>query len=123
MKLKDNPDEIYAMKVIDKAMIAQHKSIAQQSLTERDVLTLLDHPYIVHLYYCFQTESSLVIVMQLVTGGDIYQHLTLDERFDEDRYVSYTKYEPRMGVSNVLTGSDITLRKCYWQWNIYTARA
>eukprot|EP00029_Vermamoeba_vermiformis_P004877 TRINITY_DN1557_c0_g2_i1.p1 TRINITY_DN1557_c0_g2~~TRINITY_DN1557_c0_g2_i1.p1 ORF type:complete len:790 (-),score=199.93 TRINITY_DN1557_c0_g2_i1:24-2393(-) len=89
VKLKDNPDEIYAMKVIDKAMIAQHKSIAQQSLTERDVLTLLDHPYIVHLYYCFQTETSLVIVMQLVTGGDIYQHLTLDERFDEDRVRHY----------------------------------
>ena len=92
VKLKENPDEIYAMKVIDKAMIAQHKSIAQQSLTERDVLTLLDHPYIVHLYYCFQTESHLVIVMQLVTGGDIYQHLTTDERFDEDRYVSYNHY-------------------------------
>jgi serine/threonine protein kinase len=89
VKLKENPDEIYAMKVIDKAMIAQHKSIAQQSLTERDVLTLLDHPYIVHLYYCFQTESHLVIVMQLVTGGDIYQHLTTDERFDEDRVRHY----------------------------------
>lgn len=97
VQLKENPDEIYAMKVIDKSMIAQHKSIAQQSLTERDVLTLLDHPYIVHLYYCFQTQSHLVIVMQLVTGGDIYQHLTTDERFDEDRYVPYNRNLTRCG--------------------------
>jgi len=89
VKPKDSQDEEYAMKVIDKSIIIQHKTIAIQSKTERDVLVLLDHPFIVKLYYCFQTESNLVIIMQLISGGDVYQHLQKDVRFDEERTKFY----------------------------------
>eukprot|EP00698_Gefionella_okellyi_P001460 TRINITY_DN11409_c0_g1_i2.p1 TRINITY_DN11409_c0_g1~~TRINITY_DN11409_c0_g1_i2.p1 ORF type:complete len:257 (-),score=38.66 TRINITY_DN11409_c0_g1_i2:93-863(-) len=55
--------EVYALKVVSKAeMIARHK--VSHILTEKEVLSASDHPFIVSLYASFQTDEYLFFVME-----------------------------------------------------------
>ena len=49
--------EIYAMKVVRKDKIVE-KNHAEYMKAERDILTKIDHPYIVQLRYSFQVGTS-----------------------------------------------------------------
>jgi protein-serine/threonine kinase len=61
--------EAYAMKVLDHTRLRRGR--LQYALTERNVLTYLRHPYIVQLFYSFQFERRLVLVLQYCSGGDL----------------------------------------------------
>jgi serine/threonine protein kinase len=43
--------------------------------TERAVLQRIRHPFIVRLYYAFQSAAKLYLVMDFVNGGQIFFHL------------------------------------------------
>ncbi|RHY17574.1 hypothetical protein DYB32_010494 [Aphanomyces invadans] len=45
----------------------------QRTMTEREILAFADHPFIVRLYYAFQTKRFLYMVMQLCEGGHLHQ--------------------------------------------------
>ena len=56
---KRNTSEIYAMKVMRKDKIME-KNHAEYMKAERDILTKVDHPFIVQLRYSFQVISTLL---------------------------------------------------------------
>jgi len=65
-------DQLYAMKVLEKEeMIKKNK--VKRVLTEREVLATADHPFIVTLYYSFQSKDKLVFIMQYCAGGEFYR--------------------------------------------------
>jgi serine/threonine protein kinase len=45
---------------------------------EIEVLKVCKHPNVVKLYDVFEDRSSIFIIMELITGGDLYEYL--DER-------------------------------------------
>jgi len=45
----------------------------KRELTEREVLATADHPFIVTLYYSFQSKDKLVFIMQYCAGGEFYR--------------------------------------------------
>jgi len=49
----------------------------------------LVHPFLVNLYYSFQTEDKVVFVMDYVNGGELFFHLQKDRKFPEDRVRFY----------------------------------
>lgn len=55
---KKGTSEIYAMKVMRKDKIME-KNHAEYMKAERDILTKIDHPYVVQLRYSFQVISNL----------------------------------------------------------------
>ncbi len=55
------------------------------TVTERNVLTRLRHPFIVSLRYSFQTTERLFLVLDYASGGELFFHLSRVERFSEDR--------------------------------------
>lgn len=59
----------YAMKILKKEYI---KKKVNGTLTECKILMQADHPFISSLYFCFQTELNLYIIMQYCAGGDFY---------------------------------------------------
>lgn len=61
--------EAYAMKVLRRTGMRQLQ--LRYATTERNVLSYLHHPYIVQLFYAFQTDTRLVLVMQYCSGGDL----------------------------------------------------
>jgi protein-serine/threonine kinase len=65
-------DQLYAMKVLEKdEMIKKNK--VKRVLTEREVLATADHPFIVTLYYSFQSKDKLFFIMQYCAGGEFYR--------------------------------------------------
>jgi p70 ribosomal S6 kinase len=67
-------NEFYAMKVISKKLLKKKNNI-QYMKSERDILTKLDHPFIVSLRFAFQSESKLFLVMDFLSGGELFFHL------------------------------------------------
>lgn len=48
------------------------------------IMTTLDHPNVVKMYQAMTTISKVVIVMELVTGGELYHEILRHKRLTED---------------------------------------
>ena len=96
--------QLYAMKVLKKAVIVRKKKVMEHTLTERSVLEAIrDFPFLVTLHYAFQTNTKLHLIMgepphtletgfihfgclssDYVCGGEMFSHLHLIGPFPED---------------------------------------
>ena len=65
---------LYAMKVLSKKLLKK-KNNTQYMKSERDILTKVAHPFIVSLYFAFQSETKLFLVMEFLQGGELFFHL------------------------------------------------
>ena len=72
--------KFYAMKILEKDKIIARKDVAHAN-AERRILQQIKHPFIVRLHYAFQTGEKLYMVMDFVSGGDLYFHLRRCRRF------------------------------------------
>jgi serine/threonine protein kinase len=61
---------IYAMKVLEKEKILK-QNLVRYAMTERNVLCLAKHPFIVSLNYAFQTTNKLYLIVDYCPGGDM----------------------------------------------------
>ncbi|XP_058737539.1 serine/threonine-protein kinase D6PKL1-like [Vicia villosa] len=61
----------FAMKVMDKASLAARKKLVRAQ-TEREILQLLDHPFLPTLYTHFETDRFSCLVMEYCPGGDLH---------------------------------------------------
>ncbi|XP_021771113.1 serine/threonine-protein kinase D6PK-like [Chenopodium quinoa] len=62
---------LFAMKVMDKGMLAGRKKLLRAQ-TERDILGLLDHPFLPTLYSHFETDKFSCLLMEFCNGGDLH---------------------------------------------------
>ncbi|KAG2714393.1 hypothetical protein I3760_03G024700 [Carya illinoinensis] len=62
---------LFAMKVMDKSMLAGRKKLVRAQ-TERDILGLLDHPFLPTLYSHFETDKFSCLLMEFCSGGDLH---------------------------------------------------
>ncbi|XP_027332212.1 serine/threonine-protein kinase AtPK2/AtPK19-like isoform X3 [Abrus precatorius] len=80
---KAGTSEIYAMKVMCKDKIMQRNQ-AEYVKSERDLLTKVDHSFIVRLRYSFQTKYRLYLVLDFVNGGHLFFQLYRQGLFREE---------------------------------------
>lgn len=59
--------KFYAMKILDKESYLQ-KNMIKYAKTERNILRLMSHPFIVKLKHAFQTREKLIMVMEYCSG-------------------------------------------------------
>jgi hypothetical protein len=57
----------YAMKVLKKEKILG-QNLTRYAKTERNVLSLMNHPFIVRLNYAFQTDTRLYLILDYCPG-------------------------------------------------------
>ena len=81
--------DIYAMKVMRKDKILE-KNHAEYMKAERDILTKVDHPFVVQLRYSFQTKYRLYLVLDFVNGGHLFFQLYQQGLFREELGRIYT---------------------------------
>ena len=74
--------EIYAMKVINKNFLIKNHQL-RYAITECNVLKQVKSPFILTLYYSFQTEKNLYMVIDYCPGGDLNFHI-MQDTFEED---------------------------------------
>ncbi|XP_046353959.1 ribosomal protein S6 kinase alpha-1-like [Haliotis cracherodii] len=73
---------LYAMKVLKKATLKVRDR--QRTKMERDILADVNHPFIVHLHYAFQTEGKLYLILEFLRGGDLFTRLSKEVMFTEE---------------------------------------
>jgi serine/threonine protein kinase len=73
---------LYAMKILRKSHLVRRRQI-ERTKTERKVLSVLNHPFIMRLYYAFQTAEKLYLVLDYCPGGELFFHLSRYRRFQE----------------------------------------
>ena len=66
--------DIYAMKVMKKEDLAKTNNI-EYTLTERNILRNIRHPFIASLYCAFQTQGKVYLVMDFLNGGGLLYHM------------------------------------------------
>lgn len=111
VKKKDTKD-LYAMKYMNKTNIITKKA-ARDVLRELKILSSLDHPFLVRLWFSFQDEEDLFLVMDLLLGGDLRFHLGQRSCFSLDCVRLYTA--EMVLALEYLRGRQIVHRwDCWW---------
>lgn len=82
-------EDIFAMKVMRKDTIME-KNHGEYMKAERDILTKIDHPFIVQLRYSFQTKSKLYLILDFINGGHLFFQLYRQGTFSEELARVYT---------------------------------
>ncbi len=88
-----------AMKAMMKSAMIM-KNQAGHVRAERDILTESDNPWIVTLYYTFQDDRNLYMVMEYLPGGDLMGLLMKEDVFSEEATRQYMA-EIIMAVASV----------------------
>ncbi|KAI7908121.1 kinase-like domain-containing protein [Cokeromyces recurvatus] len=65
-------DKLYAMKVLSKKEMIKRNKI-KRALAEQEILMTSNHPFIVTLYHCFQSQEYLYFVMEYCMGGEFLE--------------------------------------------------
>ena len=80
--------EYYAMKSLKKDVLLDQDQV-ESTILEKKILQTLDHPFLVGLVFCFQTEERIYFVMPFVRGGELFKHLRQEKFFKEDKVRFY----------------------------------
>ncbi|KAF5202107.1 kinase PINOID [Thalictrum thalictroides] len=65
------PECFYAMKVVDREALAFKKKL-QRAEMEKEILSMLDHPFLPTLYAEFDVSHYSCLVMEFCPGGDLH---------------------------------------------------
>ena len=65
--------EVVAMKLISKPSLSERE---REFLREEiQIVKLISHPYIVEIRETYETEKYMFIIMEQVTGGELFEHI------------------------------------------------
>mmetsp|Transcript_1331 Transcript_1331/g.2158 ORF Transcript_1331/g.2158 Transcript_1331/m.2158 type:complete len:599 (-) Transcript_1331:316-2112(-) len=87
--------QLYAMKVLDRKRVKLKKS-ETLCMTERNILLMLDSPFVVCLKYAFMSPTELFLILDLMVGGDLGYHLY--------RKGMFSKREAKYYIARTLLG-------------------
>ena len=69
----------FAIKIIQKNRVVEFQTFKQ----EIEILTILDHPNIVKLIECYETDRLCYLVLEYCEGGELFQKLGKEKNFSE----------------------------------------
>ena len=82
-KVKKNlTGQIFAMKTLSKPALQKQKQL-KYAISECKIMKMLNHPFIVPLYYAFQTPKYLYLILELCPNGDLLDLLEKKGLFEE----------------------------------------
>ena len=74
--------QVYAMKVLKKKYILE-KNQEKNIMTEKSILSELNHPFLVKLKECFQDDKKLYFILEYCPGGELFGLLSLKDKLSE----------------------------------------
>ncbi|BAT75241.1 hypothetical protein LR48_Vigan01g163600 [Vigna angularis] len=63
--------ELYAMKAMEKSVMLNRNKV-HRSCIEREIISLLDHPFLPTLYTSFQTSTHVCLISDFCHGGELF---------------------------------------------------
>ncbi|XP_043267799.1 serine/threonine-protein kinase 32B [Venturia canescens] len=85
---RDRTGNMYAMKYVHKGECAE-KGALKNVAREVEILSKLEHPCLVNLWFSFQDEEDLFMVSDLLLGGDLRYHIQQQVIFTEESIALY----------------------------------
>jgi len=90
IKIKGSADRTpFALKIMKKSEVIRLKQV-EHVKAETQILSQIEHPFIVNLLCTFQDEKRLFILLEFVNGGELFSHLRKEGRLpnDDSRFYS-----------------------------------
>lgn len=81
--------KIFAMKVLKKATVVRNQKDTAHTKAERNILEAVKSPFIVDLMYAFQTGGKLYLILEYLSGGELFMRLEKEGLFLEDTACFY----------------------------------
>lgn len=72
------------MKVLQKATIVRNQKDTAHTKAERNILEAVKSPFICDLLYAFQTGGKLYLILEYLSGGELFMHLEREGMFMEN---------------------------------------
>ncbi|GJU86005.1 putative LOV domain-containing protein [Tanacetum coccineum] len=63
--------ELFAMKAMDKSVMLNRNKV-HRACIEREIIALLDHPFLPTLYTSFQTPTHVCLITDFFPGGELF---------------------------------------------------
>ena len=83
-------EKFVAIKRLRKSKISRMGALeVRHVIQERDILKTVHHPFAVKFLGSFQTPQNLFIIMEYVIGGELFTHLKLEGKFEEEKVKFY----------------------------------
>ncbi|KAI8000407.1 CBL-interacting serine/threonine-protein kinase 23 [Camellia lanceoleosa] len=80
--------ENVAIKILDKEKVLKHKMIAQIK-REISTMKLIRHPNVIRMYEVMASKTKIYIVLEYVTGGELFDKIASKGRLKEDEARKY----------------------------------
>ncbi|CAD7686626.1 serine/threonine-protein kinase 32C [Vulpes vulpes] len=80
---KRDTEKMYAMKYMNKQQCIERDEV-RNVFRELEILQEIEHVFLVNLWYSFQDEEDMFMVVDLLLGGDLRYHLQQNVQFSED---------------------------------------
>lgn len=71
------------MKMLDKEKM-RSEDLAKGLKNEVKLMKIIKHPNVVNLHEVLSSKSKFFLVLELIDGGDLFDHLMKKEFLDED---------------------------------------
>ncbi|KAK6493553.1 serine/threonine-protein kinase 32B-like, partial [Huso huso] len=85
---KRDTKKMYAMKYMNKQKCIERDEV-RNVFRELQIMQGLEHPFLVNLWYSFQDEEDMFMVVDLLLGGDLRYHLQQNVHFTEETVKMY----------------------------------
>lgn len=86
---------LFAQKQLKKASLIINENTNEinqtnykRTMNEKQILEMVNHPNIVKLYYAFQDNNKLYLILEYISGGELFHHLA-QERFMTEKSASF----------------------------------
>lgn len=94
---------MYAIKAMNKRKMMGTEKTVEFVMTEKRILAKLAHPFIVGLYWAFQDDARLYLVLDYCAGGELHYHFQRIGKFSES--------DTRFYASEILLGLEYLHRR------------
>ncbi|KAL2083557.1 hypothetical protein ACEWY4_021330 [Coilia grayii] len=85
---KRDTEKMFAMKYMNKQQCIERDEV-RNVFRELEILQEIEHVFVVNLWYSFQDEEDMFMVVDLLLGGDLRYHLQQNVQFSEEAVKVY----------------------------------